>query len=265
MKPNTLKKALFALLIPSLPLGLQAGETSVPPLTNTPPPAAAEKEWWWSSTSYAWLTDISGDLAIRDYKVPFDIGMDDVLEDLDFSYMSYSEIGYKKWSLGLDVMYAKLSDDQTFAVGPLSGEAGFELVQALVTTRLQYTAVDTGTVKLDVFTGFRWNYYDVDLTVDTGRRDLRRSANEDWFDFIVGARAVVQMGDRGFFQSMGDIGGFGAESDLTWQASAGVGYHFTPHIAGLLGYRAVGVDYDKGGFLMDTVSHGPVVGLNFSF
>lgn len=264
---NPLKKLILSSLILTSALSLQAGETapSAPVVSSLPPPAPAEREWWWTSTSYAWLTDITGDIGIRGYKFPVDVGMDDVLKDLDFSYMSYNEIGCKRWSLGLDVVYAKLSDDHTFAAGPVSGDAGFELEQALITTRLQFRAVDNSTLKLDVFAGFRWNYYDVDLDVNTRRRDIHRSSNEDWFDVIVGARAVVQLGDRWFLQSMGDIGGFGAESDLTWQASAGFGYHFTPRISGVLGYRAVGVDYDKGGFLMDTVSHGPALGLSFAF
>ncbi|MDB6133783.1 MAG: hypothetical protein JWM59_2026 [Verrucomicrobiales bacterium] len=264
---NPLKQSIPSCLLLASVLGLQAGEMSVPVAASpTPlPPSPVEKEWRWTSTSYAWLTDISGDITVRDYQFPIDVGMDDVLKDLDFSYMSYSEISYKRWSLGLDVVYAKLSNDRTFAVGPLSGDAGFELEQALITGRLQYTAVNNGALKLDLFTGCRWNYYDVDLHVDTGRRDIHRTGNEDWFDVIVGARAVIQLGGNWFLQSMGDIGGFGAESDLTWQASAGMGYHFTPCISGVLGYRAMGVDYNKGGFLMDTVSHGPALGLSFSF
>lgn len=264
-----MKKTVLSTLLLASALTLHAGEAPAPVSGKAPlpPPASpqAEKNWWWNSTSYGWLTDITGDIGIRGYKFPANVGMDDVLSDLDFAYMSYNEIGYKRWSLGLDVVYAKLSDGKSFAVGPISGESSFDLEEALITTRLQYRVVDNGTLKLDVFGGFRWNYYDVDLEVNTPRRDIHRGGNEDWFDVIVGARAVVQLGDRWFLQGMGDIGGFGAESDLTWQAVAGFGYKFTPRISGLLGYRAMGVDYDKGGFLMDTVSHGPAAGLSFSF
>lgn len=248
----------------ALPLSALAGQAPAPaPAPLATPPAASD--WWFNSTSYGWLTDIQGDAGLLGYKAPVSIGMDDVLDSLDLSYMSYAELGYKKWSVGVDVVYAKLSQDETFAVGPISAAASLELQQAFVTTRLQYRAVDNAALKLDVFTGFRWNYFDLDLALDTNYRDASASTNEDWFDLIVGARALVALNDKWYFQGTGDIGGFGVESDLTWQALAGFGYQFTPRIAGVFGYRAMGVDYDKGGFLMDTVSHGPALGLSFSF
>lgn len=263
---SSLLLPLVAFAALTSPFHAMAGETSVPSGKGSVlPPPPAESNWWWTSTSYGWLTDISGDIGVRGYKAPIDVGMDDILDNLDFSYMSYNEIGYKKWSAGLDVVYAKLSDDSTFAVGPLSGDASIELEQAFITGRLQYRAVDNGALKLDVFTGLRWNYYDVDFHVNSNIGDRGISGGEDWLDVIVGARAVAQLGGNWFFHSMGDIGGFGAESDLTWQAVAGIGYQFTPRISGVVGYRAMGVDYDKGGFLVDTVSHGPALGLSFSF
>lgn len=243
-----------------------AGEVTAPS-GKTPIPATAptESPWRFSSTSYGWLTDLSGDLAIRGIKVPLDVGMDDILENLDFSYMGYMEVGYNKWSLGLDVAYARLSDDSTFATGPISGAASVELEQAFATGRLQYQVLDTEAIQLDLFTGARWNYYDVDLHVDTPRGDLRRNGGADWFDFIVGARFVAPLSGNWYFQGMGDIGGFGAESDLTWQAAAGIGYRFTPRASVVVGYRAMGTDYDKGEFVLDTVSHGPAIGLTLSF
>ncbi len=262
---TTLASSLAVLAALAATFSARAGEMTAPAGKTPLPPAPSEKGWWITSTAYGWLTDVSGDVGIRGYKVPVDVGLDDILDNLDFAYMGYTEVGYKKWSLGLDVIYAKLSDDSTFAVGPLSGDASVEQEQALVTTRLQYRAVDNGTLKLDVFTGFRWNYYDVDLHVNTNAGDIQRSGNEDWFDLIVGARAVAQLGGNWFFHSMGDIGGFGAESDLTWQAVAGIGYQFSPSVSAVVGYRAMGVDYDKGGFLIDTVSHGPALGLSFTF
>jgi hypothetical protein len=64
---------------------------------------------------------------------------------------------------------------------------------------------------------------------------------------------------------MGDIGWFGAASDLTWQAMAGFGYHFKDNCAGFTGYRALGVDYEDDGFVMDTVTYGPLIGVAIRF
>ena len=61
------------------------------------------------------------------------------------------------------------------------------------------------------------------------------------------------------------IGGFGINSDLTWQAQGMLGYEFNELFSMGLGYRALGTDYSKDGFLYDIVSHGPVLGFEVKF
>lgn len=262
---TALTLALLATLTPSI-----AGETPAPSAKEPAAPVlttASTKEWWFTMTAYGWLTDTTGDIGVRGFKAPVSIGMDDVLDDLDFAYMTFLELGYKRWSLGVDGIYAKMSDDSTFALGPVSGTASLEMEQAFITTRLQYRIHESESAKVDVFAGFRWSYLDVDLNVNANlnRGGLEVGVTEDWFDPILGARAIVSVGGGWFVQAAGDIGGFGAESELTWQALGGVGYRFSPMVSMVAGYRAMGVDYEKDGFLFDTVSHGPVVGLSLTF
>lgn len=73
------------------------------------------------------------------------------------------------------------------------------------------------------------------------------------------------MGEQVYFRAAGDIGGFGAASDLTWQAMAGFGWRFSENGGAFLGYRAIGTDYEDGGFTYDMVVHGPLLGLEFVF
>lgn len=63
----------------------------------------------------------------------------------------------------------------------------------------------------------------------------------------------------------GGIGGFGVGSQLTWQAFGGIGYRFNELISAAVGYRGLGMDYTKGYFELNTVTHGPVLGLEFSW
>jgi opacity protein-like surface antigen len=64
---------------------------------------------------------------------------------------------------------------------------------------------------------------------------------------------------------LGDVGGFGVGSDLTWQAFGGVSYDINETWSIKAGYRALATDYENGGFRLDAVSHGPVVGLGVRF
>jgi hypothetical protein len=54
-------------------------------------------------------------------------------------------------------------------------------------------------------------------------------------------------------------------SDLIWQANLALGYRMSDRLSLLGGYRGLGVDYTDGGFLVDTVAHGPVIGLSYRF
>ena len=72
-------------------------------------------------------------------------------------------------------------------------------------------------------------------------------------------------------QFLGDIGGLGVGSDLTWQLFAGYSFDFSiwqsTLLHGLVGYRALAVDYtqDSGPNKnnVDLILHGLVVGLSF--
>jgi hypothetical protein len=66
----------------------------------------------------------------------------------------------------------------------------------------------------------------------------------------------------------GDLGGFGAGSDFTWNAVGMLGYDF--HIRSVastvvLGARALYQDFEDGAFRWDVTQYGPVLGLAFHF
>jgi hypothetical protein len=241
--------------------------------TNTPdkstvpslPPLEKKSDWWYNATTYAWLSGVDGDITFKGLTVPVDLGMEDVLGHLDFTYMVYLEAGRGRWSAGLDAIYARLSDHTTFAQGPVSGSADLEENQAFVTARVNFRAVDTPKVKLDLFAGVRWTYFDLNVDVDAniGARSVNQSV--DFFDPVIGARTFVFLSDKWFIQAGGDIGGFGVGSDLTWQAVGGIGYRLNSNWSILAGYRAMGVDYEKDGSKIDTLFKGPTLGVSVRF
>lgn len=67
---------------------------------------------------------------------------------------------------------------------------------------------------------------------------------------------------------IGDVGGFGAGSDFSWQAVATYGFDvncFGTPLRTVVGYRALAVDYSENGRFgkngLDLVQHGPVIGV----
>jgi hypothetical protein len=70
-------------------------------------------------------------------------------------------------------------------------------------------------------------------------------------------------------QFRGDIGGFGVGSDFSWQIQANAGYRFSKLFQATIGYRVIGINYDKGEgmdrFVYDVDTYGPVIHTGFNF
>jgi hypothetical protein len=82
---------------------------------------------------------------------------------------------------------------------------------------------------------------------------------------IIGLRTQVNLTRWLYLAAEGDVGGFGAGSDIAWSAQASVGIKFTRNIFGQLGYRSMYVDYADGGLLYNMNQYGTFssVGVRF--
>jgi len=82
----------------------------------------------------------------------------------------------------------------------------------------------------------------------------------------VGLRYNYQISDRWAIRLYGDIGGFGAASDFTWQTVGMIEYQPWKNVSFGAGYRAIGTDYETGSgadkFTYDATVYGPVVGID---
>jgi len=60
-----------------------------------------------------------------------------------------------------------------------------------------------------------------------------------------------------------DIGA--GDSDLDWNVFGGIGYMINPHFGLTAGYRILGVDYSREGFVYDLRQSGLLLGFNFAY
>ena len=86
-----------------------------------------------------------------------------------------------------------------------------------------------------------------------------------WVDPIIGLRAQVNFTRWLFLAAQGDVGGFGAGSQIAWVVQATVGINFTRNIFAELGYRYMYVDYENSNLLYQMNSLGLFAGLGFKF
>jgi hypothetical protein len=261
-------------------------------------PAKSPSDWTLSFTTYGWLPWISGDLGIKGRSFDVDVTPSQVIDALDWSgipaWFSYAELRKGQLSFFNDIVYSKLSGSNDFAAtGPagavsLAGSLGADYEQTIIELGATYEVwSDRGTTSrtaFDVLAGARYWHQDASVSASAalnGPLDLpiengffvARSGSVDWVDPFVGARLRYQLEPGQNLTLRGDVGGFGAGSDFSWQAIATYDVQLcvtdTYAIDGYLGWRALSVDYSEGSgnnrYEFDAVLQGPVIGATVRF
>lgn len=219
--------------------------------------------WSGQATLYGWLPTITGAQERRNGDPAVDLDNADVLSALDFAFMGAAEIRNGKWGLLVDLVYADLSQDGTWVDQRLRTEVGTKLT--LFTLAAAYRVYEAERRFVDLYAGGR--YYNTDLSFDikSDRFDRTRNADLSWGDPIVGIRAATPLIDRFSVSGFADIGGFEANSDLSWEVYGGVNYDLTEKFAATLGYRYMSIEYEANRATLDIDIQGPVLGLTYRF
>jgi hypothetical protein len=159
---------------------------------------------------------------------------------------------------------------------PSSGGAGFTAFDLMASAR--YWSQDTelsldvrGDLNAEVIAGFQRIGLDVKRNIKGKRATVvARSGDLEWVDPVVGGRVRHQFASGSDFVFEGDVGGFGAGSEFSWQAVATYGFDvrcFGTPLRTVVGYRALFVDYSEntqhGKSGVDWVEHGPLLGVSF--
>ena len=214
--------------------------------------------------------------------------------------MGYFEARNGRFSIFSDLVYLKIglngSMTRSRGVDALNATVGAsaglkyemfigELAAAYEVARWGATGVPGSGTAIDVFGGVRawWQRADASLaltgTVNIGDLALNAdgtlsaSQSVSWADPLVGLRLRHQFAPGLNFVASGDVGGFGVGSQFSWQALAAINYDFCVRNnvtwSGMLGYKALFVDYSKGSGLTryeyDMTMHGPILGITARF
>ena len=218
---------------------------------------AQSGDWQYKLTPYLWTMGMDGDIGVRNATIPVDVKFTDAVKDLDLGGMVAMEAHNGTWGVLVDGSYLNLSDDADTPFGTFRAE----LEQWIIQGAAIYRVHQDDTITLDVGAGGRLIDFDMDVNVPSDRADL--DASEGWVDPMIVARLRMQFAEKCFGVLVGDIGGFGVESDLTWQLTAAAGYSVTETMSVLFGYRYLDYDYDQDGFAYDVATSGLALGVSF--
>lgn len=257
MKTTSILSSL--LLLATIPA--MAG-SAISPYTESPIIGSTDDGWSVRSAAYIWATDLDGEMVVKGNTVPVDIGFGDLIQQIEFSFMGVVEVRKDKWGFMADLFYAKLSAD----AGNEFAQFDTEIEQFMGNFAVSYRWLETPTTRFDTYAGVRVNWMETDVEIDRFLQpDISASGSQTWVDPIIGIRFQQELSEKFFFRAVGDVGGFGIESDFTWQALAAVGYHINENSSVLLGYRAIGIDYTHKQLTYDVTSHGILLGYEMKF
>jgi hypothetical protein len=286
------------LSLPLVAVTVQAGRAA--DLTApAPAPAVAAPmppSWSFRVTPYGWLISLNGTQTVRGRSARVDASFADIVRESDTlaALMGEFEIRRGPFALFGDLAWMKVGlergDVRTRSRAPgisasIGATLGLDIEMAILEAGATYEVARSGPLAFDVLGGIRYWHQEADLSLAVagtvtvgdlevaGGRAFARSGSVDWVDPLIGARVryAVAPGHELFLR--GDIGGFGVGSDFSWQAFGGYGSEFGTYngitFSGVIGYRALSVDYEDGegpqryGF--DMIQHGPVLGISARF
>jgi hypothetical protein len=265
----------------------------------------APRQWEFRFTPYAWATSVNGNSTVAGQTFDVDASFLDLVEDSEsiLALMGYFEARRGPLAFYTDVVWSSLTfAGERSATGPLGGvnvsvdgELDYEqtIIEAGISYEIARFSGDSVSLKdnwgtptsytaIDVLAGARYWRESVGISLDitgagpgvlppgfqvSGNRVVARSGDMEWVDPVVGLRVRHQFSPGQELQLRGDIGGFGIGSDFSWQLFGGYSFALGDSWSGVIGYRALAVDFSEetanGTRGIDLLQHGPVVGVNF--
>lgn len=257
-------------LLAALPLLLAVPASAGTTVMPTEPVMTTTTDDGWEVTLglYGWGAGLNGDLGVAGFYTPVDISFSDILDTLDMTAMGMVEVRKSQWLFQLEGLYLRNSLKGIVGYTPVRNNPLTAKLTA-ETTRLEavggYRLVDNGCTTLDVLAGVV--YYDIANELNFyGPRAIRSAkSGDEWLDPIIGLRLRQQLSEHWCAQLRAEVGGFGVNADLVWQAVALLGYQVTDSSTAFIGWRHAAVDYSNGGFRYDVYSSGPILGLGITF
>ena len=220
--------------------------------------------WEYDAAVYLWGAGIGGETATGS---GIDVGFDDLLDNLKMAFMGSFGARKGRWGVMADAIYLDVGNRSSFTVtsAAIPVDADLDLKTWILEPAVTYAAIENETARLDVLGGARYLSMDMTLDIDFGPPlsvQSRIDPSMNVWDAIVGVKGLFDLTGNWYVPYYLDIGT--GESDVTWQAMAGIGYRFSK-LDLLATYRYLDWEFDDGSTVDSMTVSGPLVGIKFSF
>jgi hypothetical protein len=215
-----------------------------------------------------WASGINGVAGVKGVQGNVYQSFSSIWNHLDYVIPLAMDARYQKWGFHVDGQIVQL--EQTFNTRGLLYLSGtLRMQQAFCNFDLDYRVLDTGRWQVDPYIGGRYNY--MSLSGNLNSRfpalvpNISETGSTSWVDPILGVNTKVHIYKPLSFLMLGDVGGFGVGSHITYQFYGAGEVQVTRNIYMDLGYRYLYTNYSSGGFTYNVDMKGPelTMGANF--
>lgn len=218
-------------------------------------PAHAQEKWGVTLLMYGQGAGMEGEVGALGHTAKVDLSFSDILKNMEFGFMGGARVYKGPWSVTGDVNYMGL--------GMENNAVKADVNSWMIATDVGYQV----SPHVEVLGGVRITA--LRNTLDfKGPLGLTTKPKKSWGDPVVGLRFAPPLGRNWYLWTRFDVGGFGVGSDFTYEVNALAVRKFSERTSLVLGYRVIGVNYDKGDglqrFVYDVTISGPMFGLALS-
>jgi hypothetical protein len=231
---------------------------------GTPASTAPESDWHFTVSPYLWFPGAHGNIAgPNGREIGFSASPGDLLSHVRIGLMGVVEPRYKRIVMPLDIFWIRLGDDRALPNTPGQGVANLHATEFFLSQKVGYRLIDLEKLKIDALAGFRYWYFGENLSFTTNT--LNFSGVQSWVDPLVGGRITGILTPKVEVSIGGDVGGWGAGSQMDYQIFGVLGYRIKPALALQVGYRYLYFDYRRvSGAFLDTATSGVLCGVSIT-
>jgi hypothetical protein len=242
-------------------------------------------QWKFGASIYGWFPELGGQTTFppRSGGESISVSADTILENLKFVFMGTFEAQRGRWGMFTDVVYMDVGDSKTSTrdliyngvtlPAGVTANTNFDLKMLVWTLAGTYRVVAEPGATFDVLAGARlldvkeklgYSLYGNVGQISVPGRSGTREADQSLWDGVVGVKGRLAFGadHQWYVPYYLDVGT--GQSDLTWQAFAGLGYAFK--WGGVVaGYRYLDYNMKSGQPIEELNAGGPIVGVSFNW
>ena len=227
-------------------------------------PTTDDGNWHVALSPYLWFPGVSGTAGAGPITVSVRASPGDLLSNFRFGLMGITDVSRSRFVAPLDLVWVRLADEKALPPTNLGiTSANFKATQFIVTPKIGFRLVNSEKVQIDALTGVRYWYFGETLSFSPSSLGLQAHRSQNWVDPLVGGRITFPLSPKIVVSVGGDVGGWGAGSQLDYQIAGALGYKIDPDWTIQAGWRYLYANY-RGQAIFDAHMSGVAFGLTYN-